>query len=157
MIKVYHTKNWNSYWSFGTIGSRFPKDYMLVAEVESDNLDDVFQLTNHIESDWTKNKGVRATLSGQRSSSVGDLFIDAKGDVHLVASVGFIKMGVYKDGVFTPEKMKVWALLTEETEPAKKKLVYYYDKESFKIAKRVNEQHGVKSDSWEADLDEAFV
>lgn len=156
MIRIYHTKNWNSDWSFGSVGSRFPKDYAKVAEVATDSLGEAFQLTNHIESDWTENEGVGAIHGGQRSSSVGDVFVLENGEAHLVASVGFLKVGTLKDGTFTAEKMTVWALLDKNAEP-KKKLRYYYDKGSFDIAVRVREEHGVKVDSWEADLSEAFA
>ena len=156
MIRIYHTTNWNSDWSFGRVGSRFPKDYKLVAQVDTESLDDAFQLTNHIESDWTANQGVQAVAGGQRSSSVGDIFILSSGEAHLVASIGFLKVGMFEGGRFIPEKMTVWALLDKDAEP-KKKLQYFYEKHSFEFSKKYREEHGGKVDSWEADLSEAFA
>lgn len=156
MIRVYH-HSWNSDWSFGVVGGRFPKDYSLVAQVATENLEEVFQLTNHIDSDWTLNKGVRAISGSHRSSSVGDIFVTEKGEAHLVASMGFVKVGTYIDGVFTAEKMTVWAMLNPKPEPGEKKVRYFYDKGSFEISKKVREERGEKVDSWEADLSEAIA
>lgn len=157
MIQIYHTLNWNSDWSFGKVGSRFPKDYKLVAQVDTAILGEAFELTNHIDHDWTENERVRAVPGGQRSSSVGDLFIEENGDVHLVASIGFRKMGTFVGGRFTPEKMTVWALLDKSASPGERKLQYFYEKFSFDISKKYREEHGVAVDSWEADLSEAFA
>jgi hypothetical protein len=55
------------------VKKKFKNDeYVFAAYVESDNLEKVFELTNHIHADWTKNEGVQAQ-SPQRSTSVGDL------------------------------------------------------------------------------------
>jgi hypothetical protein len=70
----------------------FPKDYSRVAVVKSDNVDDVFRITNHIESDWTQNPEV-VTLIGNRhrSTSVGDVVEEFKpdGKKFLCAPVGW--------------------------------------------------------------------
>ena len=156
MMRICHVKNWNGDWSMGIIGSRFPQGYIEVAQVNTDSLGEAFELTNHIESDWTTNKGVQATIGDHRSSSVGDIFVTGAGEVHLVAPMGFLKMGTFKDGAFTPEKMTVWALL-DLNEMPKKKLRYFYEKRAFEAMKGYQEENGGKIDSWEADLSEAFA
>jgi hypothetical protein len=47
----------------------------LVATVETFNPEDAYRLTNHIDSDWTKNPGVHALEGNHRSTSVGDLIV----------------------------------------------------------------------------------
>jgi hypothetical protein len=64
-------------------------EYELVAEVETDDLDAVFELTNHIDRNWTENARVTAKAARPRSTSVGDVLRDANGGFHVVASVGF--------------------------------------------------------------------
>ncbi len=75
IFKVYHATNP----MFG-IGEtpEFPKAYKLAAEVTipDDNLDHVFELTNHITHDWTTNMGVIAEPGDQRSTSVGDVAVN---------------------------------------------------------------------------------
>lgn len=156
MIQIYHHE-WNSDWSLGRVGSRFPQDYKLVAQVDTDSLGEAFQLTNHIESNWTENHGVRAYGGGHRSSSVGDVFVLQNGEAHLVASVGFLKVGTFQGGVFIPDKVTVWALLNKKPGPGEKKVQYFYEKFSFDISVKYREENGEKVDSWEADLSEAFA
>ena len=69
---------------------KFPEDYEVVAAVEADDIDDVFRKTNHIEEDWTTNEGVIPTKpNGCRSTSVGDVIVDAAGNRKICASVGW--------------------------------------------------------------------
>jgi hypothetical protein len=50
----------------------WPQGYELVAELATDDLDDIFRLTNHIDSAWYENEGV-VTHKQSRSTSVGDI------------------------------------------------------------------------------------
>ncbi len=63
-------------------------EYSHVATVEGDDLEDAWCLTNHIESDWTKNDGVKPERGDHRSSSVGDIFV-VDGKPRIVARCGF--------------------------------------------------------------------
>mgnify|MGYP001627759414 CR=1 FL=1 len=47
--------------------------YRPVATVRCSGLDELFRLTNHIDSDWTKNPGVLDVAHPARSTSMGDL------------------------------------------------------------------------------------
>lgn len=67
----------------------FPKDFTLVAKVQTDDLDVAFEKTNTIEKPWWENEGVEAFATRVRSASVGDMLVDAEGKKHLVASFGF--------------------------------------------------------------------
>lgn len=65
-----------------------------VAVVETDDLNMAYQLTNHIDSDWTKNAGVRMTPSVQtaRSTSVGDILRHDR-RLYTVETFGFREIG----------------------------------------------------------------
>jgi hypothetical protein len=64
-------------------------DYVLVAEVAVTNLERAYELTNHIDRDWTTNAGVAAHVSRVRSTSMGDVMQTADGKLHAVARFGF--------------------------------------------------------------------
>lgn len=94
IFKVYHTKNWelNSKLHFDIEGYTPNKDdYELVALVTCDELGMTFQLTNHIDYDWWENEGVEL-IKESRSTSVGDVVEDEKGQVWVCASVGWEKV-----------------------------------------------------------------
>jgi hypothetical protein len=65
------------------------EEYTKVAEVEADGIEKVFELTNHIDHDWTTNEGVTAFGRQQRSTSVGDIVINNNGTQLLCASLGW--------------------------------------------------------------------
>ena len=81
MIKsrVYHRNPIQNTYLLSSQSSDKPT-FTLVAEVDSDNLEEIFQLTNHIDHSWTQNKKVTViTKNKVRSTSVGDLvFINGK-------------------------------------------------------------------------------
>lgn len=63
------------------------------ADVDTDDLDVAFRLTNNIDRAWTCNEGVTPTMDSRRSTSVGDIMtIDGKR--FMVASVGFVELAV---------------------------------------------------------------
>lgn len=68
-------------------------DFMFkkVADVSTDDLDVAYELTNTIHGYWVTYNGSRLTAYGARlrSTSVGDMMIDAAGKRHVVASIGF--------------------------------------------------------------------
>jgi hypothetical protein len=58
----------------------FPDDYILVAIVDSEVLEKVFELTNHIDSPWWDNDGVEVVGDNHhRSTSVGDIVVTNEG------------------------------------------------------------------------------
>lgn len=72
--EVWHDKNPS--FGFGGKTCKFPKDYEHVANVEARSLDHAFELTNHIDDGWQKNKGVETLADQARSTSVGDIIVD---------------------------------------------------------------------------------
>ena len=62
-----------------------------VAVVDADEISDVFRLTNHIDSDWTKNEEVEmwSGVDTARSTSVGDVLVDERGKAYRVSSFGY--------------------------------------------------------------------
>jgi hypothetical protein len=92
-FEVWHAEPPNFFEDFDR--AKAMKDYTLVAEVEAKHIDEVFQLTNHIDSDWTKNEGVElaegVSAARARSTSVGDVIVGprAEGWSAMVAGIGF--------------------------------------------------------------------
>jgi len=71
----------------------FPQGFTLVAAVNADAPGHVFQLTNHIDHDWTTNAEVAIPAEitgGLRSTSVGDVVVDlTTGLRYAVDGMGF--------------------------------------------------------------------
>lgn len=65
-------------------------EYELVAHIASEDLEDAFRYTNHIETAWHKHPAACvAPLPGDhRSTSVGDVVV-RRGRTYVVAPVGF--------------------------------------------------------------------
>jgi hypothetical protein len=57
---------------------KFPADFELVAEVDTDSIGEAFRLTNHIDHSWYENEGVK-TIKKARSTSVGDIVVTSTG------------------------------------------------------------------------------
>ena len=74
MIEVYHNTQFLEYMFKPTNESLKKGTFNYTATVETDSLDKAFKYTNHIDSDWTHNKEVKAVSLSCRSTSVGDLF-----------------------------------------------------------------------------------
>jgi len=70
------------------------REYHLVAVVDSDDLEDGFRYTNHIEADWSKfPASIVTALPGEhRSTSVGDLIVRDQ-STYIVAGMGFTLLG----------------------------------------------------------------
>lgn len=84
---VYHAKNPN----FG-MGDKQPfndKHFSKVAIVEAVDLDEVFELTNHIDKPWWVNKGIIWYQTGSRSTSVGDVVVTPQGTRFMCSLVGW--------------------------------------------------------------------
>lgn len=57
------------------------ENFTFVATVRVASIDDVFERTNHIESDWTENEEVTKAPGAThfRSTSIGDVVVDESG------------------------------------------------------------------------------
>ena len=87
MVRVFHDKGIGLNRNY--FGKQDPKvsDLVLAAEVDTDDLELAFQLTNHIDMDWWDNEGV-TRYGGKRSTSCGDV-MEKDGTFFVVASAGF--------------------------------------------------------------------
>lgn len=97
MITVYHHTNTRESF-FGRTIDQATKDladglYQKVAEVNTDDLEQAFVLSNSIDLPWFENKEVKILggASGYRSTSVGDV-LDHNGVKYIVDSCGFTKI-----------------------------------------------------------------
>ena len=70
----------------------FPEDYQLVAEVDTDDVDEAYYLTNDLGKDWWLNEGVTAHLVPCRSTSVGDVLVRPDGKVFTVSRLGYRRL-----------------------------------------------------------------
>lgn len=64
-----------------------------VAEIEINDLETAFELTNHIDKPWTENDKVTPLVSNPRSTSAGDV-MEIDGQFYFVASTGFTKINL---------------------------------------------------------------
>jgi hypothetical protein len=77
------------------VARQWPTGYRLVATVDARHRDEVFGLTQNVESSWTKHPQVVAQVGSARSTSVGDILVNLSkaGDRAMVASFGFVELG----------------------------------------------------------------
>jgi hypothetical protein len=90
--RVYHARSWNFRASEKPHSIR-RSAYVLVAEVDTFDLDEAFALTNHFDGDWADNEGVKALVEQRRSTSVGDIIVPPGGEAYLVLRCGFRCLG----------------------------------------------------------------
>ena len=75
----------------GDLSDRFE----LVALVDSNSLEEIFRLTNHIDHPWPGNEEVEVVNgANHRSTSVGDLVQLGTGDWYLCEMVGWKKVDI---------------------------------------------------------------
>ena len=67
-------------------------NFTAVAEVQAETLEEVFERTQHIRSDWAQNEGVRPLTEGRRSTSVGDVVIAPDGVAYRCDPVGWSRI-----------------------------------------------------------------
>lgn len=63
-------------------------NYVLVAEVNTNSLDEAWELTNTIRNYWWNNALVRAIVTETRSSCKGDILV-LNGQFYVTCSIGF--------------------------------------------------------------------
>lgn len=72
------------------LANKYPElSYKLVAEVNTDDMDFAFEMTNSIENYWGDNEDVEDFTTGCRSTSVGDLMQNSLGQMYFVSNFGF--------------------------------------------------------------------
>ena len=92
MIKVYHNQSSNRHLEVkpDVLRQNF-KDAVHVANVDTNDLEKAFELTNHIDGPWPSNPGVEVLTEHVRSTSVGD-FMVLNDHTYAVDAFGFIKL-----------------------------------------------------------------
>lgn len=63
--------------------------YREVALIEAPDIHQVFRLSNHIDSDWTRGPAVHAVSRPARSTSIGDIVQDQCGHLQCCAQMGW--------------------------------------------------------------------
>lgn len=94
MIKVYHQNNYKEgmkFYSKQTLDKVAMSLYSLVATVNTNDLDEAFELTNHLDKNWSENDKVDAVSSSVRSTMVGDL-MEIDEEFYIVLALGFKKL-----------------------------------------------------------------
>jgi hypothetical protein len=72
------------------ICAHFAKEYKLIAELESNDLEEIFSLTNHVTHDWTENIKISLKIPGpHRSTSPGDIVKLPNNSYHLCLTMGW--------------------------------------------------------------------
>lgn len=95
MITVYHNKNFLDFNLHKT--DILPlNDLTKVAEVDTNDPETAFRLTNNIEHSWTRNGGVTPLVSRPRSTSVGDVMEIDNESYIVVTSLGFKEIKIKK-------------------------------------------------------------
>lgn len=93
-MKVYHSRNWalNSKLHFEDLSNYKPfmSNYKHVANVEGEDKERAYMLTNHIDVAWWENEGVEL-VEESRSTSVGDL-VDVDGVLWVCGGCGWEKV-----------------------------------------------------------------
>jgi hypothetical protein len=74
----------------------FPEHYTHVANVNINDIEDAYELANHIHTAWYNNKSVEI-LDLSRSTSIGDVIVDKKGVVHRCESMGWEQIKVQEE------------------------------------------------------------
>ena len=92
MVKVFHNTQFSD--TYRKEPEEISSDLLTkVAEVDTNDLEKAFELTNHITSDWTQNEGVTPHVSRPRSTSAGDI-MEKDGEQFLVAACGYKKIKI---------------------------------------------------------------
>lgn len=74
----------------------WPASYQEVAHIEAASLEEVYFKTQHLESPWWHNRGVKV-LQMSRSTSMGDVIRDENGDLWAVAITGFVRLSIQEE------------------------------------------------------------
>lgn len=97
MIKVYH-KNISDFDADYELrfSPMFPDtinldSFQLVAVVNSNDLDQAFELTNHIDKSWLENDGLMPMVKEARSTSIRDI-MEIDGEFYMLLPRGFKKV-----------------------------------------------------------------
>ena len=117
MIHVYHATPYNPDGGRPTKRGEpvevkdFPDAFMLVATVDTDDLEVAWERTNTIDRAWVVNDGVQVFNAknphgGHRSTSMGDVCV-LNGEAFVAVSVGFQSIGDFDTGTAVGDALQV--------------------------------------------------
>jgi hypothetical protein len=68
----------------------YPKGYIKVAEVDTDDMEQAFAMTQHVERSWAARDGIKLLVPARtvRSTSMGDVLVK-DGRPYYVRPIGF--------------------------------------------------------------------
>ena len=89
--KVYHVTTPN-FRSNGNLSKHASGKFELVADVDTDDLNLAFRLTNDVGWNWWLNPEVSAYVKPCRSTSVGDVIVLPDGEAYVVLAAGFERL-----------------------------------------------------------------
>lgn len=93
-IDVYHANNPNfAPLESGQPQPPWPSDFTRVATVQTDDINEAWQKTNHVFHPWGENEGVTAHQEKVRSSSCGDVFVLPGGTAMRTGDTSFCEVG----------------------------------------------------------------
>jgi Ankyrin repeats (3 copies)/Ankyrin repeat len=84
--QVWHAKDLTGMILSRMEGEPYTHGYTHVANVHASSLDQVFQITNHLDKPWPQNPDVQALIGDPRSTYTGDVIIDPQGQPYCVVS-----------------------------------------------------------------------
>ena len=88
MFKLFHACP-RVEWPFEDYLPKQPgREYRRVADIAVDNINDVFRLTQNLETPWTDGPYVRMAEMRRRSTSIGDVIQTEDGRTFVVAPLG---------------------------------------------------------------------
>ena len=70
LFKLFHALTPNRGWGEPP---KFPEEYQKVAEIEANNQEDVFKMTNHDE--WDMEEGIKVCVDSVRPTNVHDVVV----------------------------------------------------------------------------------
>ena len=87
-LKVYHNPNFTRAHFSGPMPTE--ETCVLVATVETANLDTAYERTNSFDHHWIENSGLTVHNGNRhRSTSMGDLIVDKNGNAFICAAFGW--------------------------------------------------------------------
>lgn len=91
MITIYQTNKLDSYYFSDEDHSIFPNDFSKVADIDTDDLDEAYSLSQNVTASWACNNEVKSDLKQCRSTSMGDI-LEKAGEYFIVDMFGFKKI-----------------------------------------------------------------
>ena len=148
-IDVYHANNPNFMpLETGKPQPPWPSDFTRVATVQTDDINEAWQKTNHVFHPWGENEGVTAHQEEVRSSSCGDVFVLPDGKAMRTGGNGFCEVGKEGERVAEVAAEQEADKAREEQNKLDNERKAVEDKTSAVVAKNRADLTGLFGDGW---------